>query len=72
LAIGAGHDTETFQSETADAHAVLVRITLHPAVVIEAAEILKIIARYGIGTESCHFHEIQNLHPTRRKYYDNP
>jgi D-3-phosphoglycerate dehydrogenase len=52
VVIGTGHDTETLKREIADADAALVRTALYPAEVIEAAKKLKIIARYGVGTDN--------------------
>lgn len=50
--IGSGWDSETIKREVKDADALLVRTALYPEDVIAAGRKLKIIARYGVGTDN--------------------
>ena len=52
VVIGSAHDAETIKREIADADAVLARTALYPADVIAAGKKLKVIARYGVGTDN--------------------
>jgi D-3-phosphoglycerate dehydrogenase len=50
--IGSGHDAETIKREVADCDAILARTAPYPADVIAAGKKLKIIARFGVGTDN--------------------
>lgn len=50
--IGSGWDAETIKREVIDCDAILVRTALFPADVIAAGKKLKIIARFGVGTDN--------------------
>lgn len=52
VVIGSGHDANTIKREIADVDAVLARTALYPADVIAAGKKLKVIARYGVGTDN--------------------
>jgi len=49
---GSGHDAETIKREVVDCDAILARTALYPAEVIAAGKKLKIIARFGVGTDN--------------------
>jgi len=50
--VGSGHDAETIKREIADCDALLARTAPYPADVIAAGKKLKIIARFGVGTDN--------------------
>ena len=50
--VGSGHDAETIKREIVDADAILARTAPYPAEVIAAGKKLKIIARFGVGTDN--------------------
>ncbi|MDL2220287.1 hydroxyacid dehydrogenase [Eubacteriales bacterium OttesenSCG-928-N14] len=50
--IGSGHDIETIKREIVDADAIIVRTALYPREVIEAGKKLRVIARFGVGTDN--------------------
>lgn len=50
--VGSGHDAETIKREVADCDALLVRTAPYPADVIAVGKKLKIIARFGVGTDN--------------------
>ena len=50
--IGTGCDEETIKREAADCDAIIARTAKYPRSVIESANKLKIIARYGIGVDN--------------------
>jgi len=50
--VGSAHDAETIKREIADCDALLARTAPYPADVIAAGKKLKIIARFGVGTDN--------------------
>ena len=52
VVVGSASDPETIKREVAGCHAILARTALYPAEVIAAGTQLKIIARYGVGTDN--------------------
>jgi D-3-phosphoglycerate dehydrogenase len=50
--VGSGHDAETIKREIADCDALLARTAPYPADVIAAGKKLRIIARFGVGTDN--------------------
>lgn len=52
IVVGKNWDTETIKREIMDSHAVIARTEKYPAEVIAAGKNLKIIARYGVGTDN--------------------
>lgn len=52
VVIGSGCDTQTIKKEIVDCDAVIARTAPYPADVIAAGKKLKIIARYGVGTDN--------------------
>jgi len=50
--VGSGHDAETIKREIADCDALLARTAPYPADVIAAGKKLKVIARFGVGTDN--------------------
>ena len=52
VVVGSGWDPETIKREVADADALLCRTAQYPADVIAAGKKLKVMARYGVGTDN--------------------
>lgn len=52
VVVGSGCDPETIKREVVDCDALLVRTAEYPADVVAAGKKLKIIARYGVGTDN--------------------
>ena len=52
VVLGSGFDVETIKREIVDADALLARTAPYPAEVIAAGKKLKVIARYGVGTDN--------------------
>jgi Phosphoglycerate dehydrogenase and related dehydrogenases len=50
--VGSASDENTIKKEVADCDALLVRTALYPKDVIAAGKKLKVIARYGVGTDN--------------------
>ncbi len=50
--IGTGWDEETIKREVTGCDAIIARTAKYPRAVIESADMLKVIARYGIGVDN--------------------
>jgi len=50
--VGSGHDAETIKREIADCDAVLARTAKYSKEIIAAGKNLKVIARFGVGTDN--------------------
>jgi D-3-phosphoglycerate dehydrogenase len=50
--VGSGFDAETIKKEVVDCDAIIARTAPYPADVIAAGKKLRIIARYGVGTDN--------------------